>query len=251
MAKIQRCFGISDGDAAARLKQARSNPRHHKALVFPIFPGQVSAMPDAHQFSLGVVILAAGFSTRMGRPKQLLPWGSSTILGHLVKTWTNLGSQQVTVVCQRLDVAIQSELDRVELPRKNRIFNPDPARGMFSSILCAAQWPTWDAALTHWALVLGDQPHLTQETLQRLIGAAHSQPDKICQPARNGHARHPVILPKSIFQNIASTRAATLKDFLAAHSSELNLIEMDDPGLDLDVDTHQEYLTALKQSLKT
>ena len=208
-------------------------------------------MPVTSQFSLGVVILAAGYSTRMGRPKQLLPWGGSTILGHLVKTWTNLGSQQVAVVCQGPDVAIQSELDRVELPRKNRISNPDPARGMFSSILCAAQWPSWDASLTHWALVLGDQPHLAQETLQQLLATARSQPGKICQPARGGHARHPVILPKGIFQKLASTRATTLKDFLAAHSSVVNLIEMDDPGLDVDLDTHQDYLTALRQSLNS
>ena len=49
----------------------------------------------------------------------------------------------------------------------------------------------------------GDQPHLIQETLQRLIGIARSQPDKICQPARRGR---PASSFSRHFPKIASTR---------------------------------------------
>ncbi len=47
---------------------------------------------------LGVVILGAGASSRMGRPKLLLPWGATTIVGHLLEQWQTLGAAQIAVV---------------------------------------------------------------------------------------------------------------------------------------------------------
>src|ERR1017187_5799849 len=143
-------------------------------------------------FSLGVVILAAGRSARMGKPKLLLPWGTTSVLGHLIEEWRALHARQIAVVCATGDPAIQAEMDRLGFPAQNRIINPNPQRGMFSSIQCAAQWPGWQAALTHWAIVLGDQPHLRPQTLRRVLDFSSAHPTKVCQPARRGHGRHPV-----------------------------------------------------------
>ena len=49
-------------------------------------------------FRLGAVILAAGRSLRMGRPKLLLPWGETSVLGHLLNQWRQVGAAQVAVV---------------------------------------------------------------------------------------------------------------------------------------------------------
>src|SRR5689334_5757311 len=87
-------------------------------------------------YSLAVVILAAGRSSRMGQPKLLLPWGNTTILGHLVGQWTFLGAKQIAVVCRLDDAAMNAELNRLNFPERSRIVNPDPERGMFSSIQC-------------------------------------------------------------------------------------------------------------------
>ena len=122
-------------------------------------------LPTNRAFFLGVVLLAAGRSTRMGKPKLLLPWGRTSVLGHLIKQWKALGAKQIAVVCAPDDGAMRVELDRLGFPVQDRIINPAPDRGMFSSIQCAAQWSGWQAALTHWAIVLGDQPHQ--------IGRAH------------------------------------------------------------------------------
>jgi molybdenum cofactor cytidylyltransferase len=192
-------------------------------------------------FSLGVVILAAGRSARMGKPKLLLPWGATSVLGHLIKQWQTLCATQVAVVCAPGHQAIHAELDRLRFPAENRIANPAPDRGMFSSIQCAAQWPGWQPALTHWALVLGDQPHLQPPTLRRLLDFSARHPAKVCQPARRGHGRHPVLLPRAVFRQLAKAPAATLKDFLAANPRRLALCELDDPGLDLDIDRPEDY----------
>src|SRR5258706_9753083 len=93
--------------------------------------------------SIGVIILAAGRSRRMGRPKLLLPWGSTTVLGHLLRQWEQLGVREIGVVCAADAPGLHDELNWPGFPPTNLIVNPDPDRGMFSSIQCAAAWPAW------------------------------------------------------------------------------------------------------------
>jgi len=196
-------------------------------------------------FSFGVVILAAGRSSRMGRPKLLLPWGKTSVLDHLIKQWRALRAKQIAVVCAPGSRAIGAELDRLGFPARNRIINPAPQRGMFSSIQCAAQWPGWQARLTHWTIVLGDQPHLQRQTLRQALDFSAAHPARVCQPARRGHGRHPVLLPKSIFRQLAGSTARTLKGFLTARRRQVALCELDDPGLDLDLDRPEDYERAV------
>ena len=194
--------------------------------------------------SVGVVLLAAGSSRRMERPKLLLPWGDTSIIGQQVRTWQNLGAGQVAIVLAG-DSALAKELDRINFAATNRISNPVPHEGMFSSIRCAARWTGWKVALTHWAITLGDQPHLRVETLQSLLACAATQPSKISQPLCHGHFRHPVILPEAIFARLASTEAATLKNFLVSAPEGIAGCQTDDPGLDQDIDTPADYQRAL------
>jgi len=195
-------------------------------------------------YSLGVVILAAGRSSRMGQPKLLLPWGESSILGHLIHQWQLLGAKQITVVCGPNDRGIQTELTRLNFPQASRIVNPNPECGMFSSIQCAAGWHGWQQALTHWAIVLGDQPHLRLETLRAIIDFSTGHPDKVCQPRKDGHRYHPVVLPRKVFEQLRSSSAANLKEFLA--SCETAYCEMTDAGLELDIDRPEDYQKALE-----
>ncbi len=166
---------------------------------------------------LGVIILAAGRSTRMGRPKMLLPWNRSTILGHLLATWSTLPVVQCAVVCALDDRLMSQELDRLDFPKDQRILNPEPELEMRHSIRYAVRWDGWNPSLTHWVIVLGDQPHLSVEMLTRLLEQAEAQPRFIWQPRFNGKAGHPVILPKLSFQQLGSDQDTTLKEFLRRH----------------------------------
>jgi molybdenum cofactor cytidylyltransferase len=200
-------------------------------------------------FSLGAVLLAAGRSRRMGRPKLLLPWHGATVLGHLVAQWQGAGVAQIAVVGAAGDRAIEVELDRLAFPAAHRIFNPAPERGMFSSIQCAAQWPGWGSALTHFAIVLGDQPHLRPATLHALLRFSAAHPAKVSQPSRAGRPRHPVVLPRTAFLDLAQSPARHLKQFLASFHPAT--CELDDPGLDLDLDSPADYEKAMASDLLT
>lgn len=203
-------------------------------------------MKEQRAIVCGVVILAAGASVRMGRPKMLLPWGATSVLGHLIGQWQALGAEQTAVVCAAGDLSVPEELRRIGFLMDNCIINPTPESGMFSSIQSAARWPGWKPNLTHWIILLGDQPHLRPETLRTLLEFAAAQPERICQPSRGGRPRHPVVLPAATFAQLKDASPQTLKQFLQTRSDNPALCEMDDHGLDMDIDQPADYEKALQ-----
>lgn len=196
--------------------------------------------------NLGVIILGAGASSRMGQPKLLLPWGDTTVIGHILAQWRELGARQITVVHRPDEVALAEEMDRLGFPGADRIANPRPERGMFSSILCAARWTGWrkEKEIAAWAIALGDQPHLQTATLRTLLECSAQNPDAICQPEFGGHGRHPVLLSRRAFRELRGTRARTLKAFLKQTSCPLVKRSIEDSGLALDLDTPEDYKQA-------
>ena len=194
--------------------------------------------------AFGVVILGAGASSRMGQPKLLLPWRDTTVIGHLFKQWRELGAAQIGIVLRPHDAPLAAELDRLGFPRADRIENPQPERGMFSSILCAANWPGWKQEIATWVIVLGDQPHLRPETLRQLLEFHFANANAVCQLEFDGHARHPVLLPRRTFKELAASHTETLKDFLKQTSIRCLRCTADDPGLALDLDAPEDYQRA-------
>jgi len=183
----------------------------------------------------------------MGTPKMLLPWGKTSVLGHLIAQWQKLGSVQTCVVLASGSQPLAQEIGRLDFPPGNCIYNPAPQLGMFSSIRCAARWAGWRSDLTHWAIILGDQPHLPIDLLRALLLFAAAHPAKICQPGHQGRARHPVLLPRLAFDQLAHSTHGTLKGFLNDLSANVALCEMDDDALDLDLDTPADYEQAKRR----
>jgi molybdenum cofactor cytidylyltransferase len=200
---------------------------------------------NEQRMSLGVIILAAGASRRMGKPKLLLPWEDTSILGHLIGQWQKAEAEQITVVAAAGDEPLEQELRRLKFPEGNRIPNPTPELGMFSSIRCAARWPGWRRNLRHWVIVLGDQPHLSIETLMALLRVGATNPQRVCQLSRQGHPRHPVLLPHAAFKKLGLSKHRTLKEFLESVPSDVVLQESKDEGLDLDIDHPADYERAI------
>ncbi|HEX5398383.1 MAG TPA: NTP transferase domain-containing protein, partial [Verrucomicrobiae bacterium] len=131
-----------------------------------------------------------------------------------------------------------------EFPARNRIENPQPERGMFSSLICAANWSGWNEKISSWAVALGDQPHLRSDTLRPLLEFHAAHADAVCQPQFGDHARHPVILPRAAFAQLKNTRAETLKEFLKLVACSKARVAVNDAGLALDLDTPEDYRQA-------
>jgi molybdenum cofactor cytidylyltransferase len=205
----------------------------------PQLKTQNSKLKTAPAF--GVVILGAGASSRMGRPKLLLPWRGTTVIGAILRQWRDLGARQIAVVHRPGDATLFAELDRLDFPAEDRIENPQPERGMFSSVVCAANWSGWKNQIASWAVALGDQPHLNPDTLRRLLEFSAQNAGAVCQPEFGGHTRHPVILPRAAFAELKCTRTATLSDFLKQIALPRVQCSVADAGLPLDMDTPDDY----------
>ncbi len=199
-----------------------------------------SSQPAAAS-QLGVVILGAGRSSRMGRPKLLLPWRESTVIGAILSQWRSLQPAQITMVSRPDDEAIAQELRRLDFPIQNLIVNPHADLGMFSSIQAAARWTGWFPGLTGCVIVLGDQPHLRTDTLHSILLCHLQHPDAICQPIHESRSGHPVLLPRWAVDRLKTTSLATLKDFMNQHSTTIKQCPVSDVGLTLDMDTFEDY----------
>jgi molybdenum cofactor cytidylyltransferase len=191
--------------------------------------------------AFGVVILAAGASTRMGRCKLLLPWGEKTILAHLLDQWRRAGATQVAPVIDPSNQPLRNALEDAGFSPLDWIENPSPQLGMFSSLQEASRWTGWHLTLTHWIISLGDQPHIQISTLRLLFDAARKNPRRICQPALHGHAAHPIVLPATNFRELAQNDVANLGTYVRMREPIRLRVPVEDGGVSKDLDTAEDY----------
>jgi len=192
-------------------------------------------------FAFGVVILAAGASTRMGTCKLLLPWGEKTILIHLLDQWRSAGAAQIAPVIDPSNEPLRKALRHAGLSPSDLIENPSPQLGMFSSLQAASRWRGWLSTLTHWVIALGDQPYIQISTLRLLLDAARENPTHICQPALNGHTAHPIILPASNFRELAQNDIPNLRTYIRTREALRLRVIVEDTGVSGDLDTPEDY----------
>ena len=138
------------------------------------------------------VILAAGDSRRMGRPKALLPLGRKTFLQHIMDCHLTLGTDP-WVVLGRQHRQIRSRLD---LAGAHVLVNPDPDRGPLSSLILALETlDGYDGALVHPV----DHPLVANSTLHALLRRHFRSPACILIPRHRGKRGHPVLFPQRFF----------------------------------------------------
>ena len=76
----------------------------------------------------GVVILGAGASKRMGKPKLTLPWRGSTVIDGIAQQWRELDATQLVIVVSKDSDELRAALDDIGFAESHRILNPDPER---------------------------------------------------------------------------------------------------------------------------
>jgi molybdenum cofactor cytidylyltransferase len=189
----------------------------------------------------GVVILAAGASTRMGSCKLLLPWGDKTILTHLLEQWRSAGVAQIAPVIDPSNQVLLKALADAGFSSSDWIENPSPQMGMFSSLQEASRWTGWLPTLTHRIISLGDQPHIQISTLCLLLDAARKNPTCICQPSLHGNAAHPIVLPARSFRELAQSEMADLRAYIRTREAFRLRLAVEDPGVCQDLNTPEEY----------
>lgn len=183
------------------------------------------------------VVTAAGSAERFGGKKLLTPIDGEPLLDHTVRALLEGGVSEVIVVVGR-DARGELERDVNTLldPRVRPVENPDPSRGMFSSIQRGVAEAQGDAIL----VMPGDMPFVSTDTVRAVIAAFEKKP-AIVSPRYGGKRGHPVALPISLRDEIRTADAhMTLHDVIHAHTDMRVDVDVDDPGINRDVDRPED-----------
>jgi molybdenum cofactor cytidylyltransferase len=183
------------------------------------------------------VILAAGESSRIGRPKPFLEIGDHTFVEVIVERLRTAGIHNVVAVFNH---AHRDQLKEISLPDCSCLINTRPDLGQLYSFQIAlrALPPETRAAL----LCLVDHPCVRTETYQLLAAESAESPEKILIPTFRGRKGHPVIFPRLLFQELLHTPLGLgAHAVVQEHSDLVLLLPVRDEGVVQDIDTPQDY----------
>lgn len=182
------------------------------------------------------VILAAGTASRMGRTKQLLPWGDTTVLGQTIRSAAASLASAVWVVTGH---AAEEVAAMARSAAARPLHNPDYATGeMISSLQTAvAQLPDDVAAVV---VMLADQPMVATAVVDRLIAAFWQGQGDIVAPVFEGKRGNPVLIGRRHFAELlALPPGSAPRDLLRRHP--VALVPVDSDSVLRDLDDPQSY----------
>lgn len=192
-------------------------------------------------FVIPAIVLAAGRSSRMGRPKATLPVNDGhTFLTRIVRTFLDSGVDDVIVVVGHDADAIAASFSESGLPARF-VVNREYDRGQLSSLLAGLNVidrPGVAAVL----MTLVDVPLVSSSTVRAVIDAYRRTGVPIVRPTSGDRHGHPLLIDRSVF---AALRAADFtsgaKPVVRAYASAIGDIPIEDEGAFTDIDTEEEY----------
>ncbi len=186
------------------------------------------------------VVLAAGESRRMGRPKLLLPFGQSTIIETVVQ---NLMESSLDGILAVLGHRWPDFLDKLKNYAVETTVNPHYKNGMLSSVQWGFQHLPAEAKAA--LVVLGDQPGISPRTVDTVIHAYKSAHRGIVLPVHAGSAGHPLLIDLRFRRQVqALDPAVGLRGLLALHPQEILRVEIEALSILQDIDNEQDYRKA-------
>jgi molybdenum cofactor cytidylyltransferase len=199
--------------------------------------------------SVAAVILAAGESRRMGRPKALLEVPGSDPPETFLDRWIRLlaaHAAPVIVVLGGHAEAVRSGSARAS--QVTFVVNERFQEGMLSSLQCGLRAVPAEAAGTIFTPV--DFPQVSPGTVAGVLAAFwRDDTFRLAIPRHQGRRGHPVCVPRRLFPEFLDLPAgAQPREVIHRHAAEACYVDVDDPGILRDVDDPEAYrsLAALK-----
>lgn len=189
---------------------------------------------------IAAVLLAAGESRRMGRPKLALPWGNGgSLISQVAERFLMAGADPVLVITGGDREAVERAL--AGSPARC-LFNPDYRRGgMLSSIRVGLRH--LEAADAEAALLApADLPYLTVKTIAALIARRHETGADLIAPSYRMRRGHPALIGRPVWREVLELpEGVSLRDFLNRPGQRIDYVLVEDPGVVRDVDTPEDY----------
>ena len=184
----------------------------------------------------GIIILAAGNSSRLGRPKQLLPYRGKTLLTHVITEALVAGLRTVVVTgAFYAEVSASIREQPVDI-----IFNPAWEEGMASGIVSGLSnmlllLPDVDAVI----IAVCDQPFISSALLLELVGTFNTSGKGIVASAYADSVGAPVLFGRPYFKRLLELSGREgAKKLVRQHPDDLVLVDF--PEGDRDIDTEED-----------
>ena len=187
------------------------------------------------------IILAAGYSSRMGSFKPLLSLGKGTIIEGVIALFRASGIDDIRVVAGHNKEALLPVLKHQAV---TPVENPDFHQGMFSSVQAGVSGlsPETDA----FFIMPGDIPLVQPATIQCLMARYEETPNCIIRPVYEGKKGHPPLIPYSLAETILNYRGnGGLREILKQRQSLASDIEVPDPNILVDMDRTEDFSLAM------
>jgi molybdenum cofactor cytidylyltransferase len=182
---------------------------------------------------IAAIVLAAGKSERMGRPKALLPFRGTTFLENILNSISRSSIRQTVVVAGHHRDEIAASIHLPDL-----VFNPDYEQGMITSFQAGIR--ALPAEALGAVLFLVDHPLVEPSTIDSLI--AGFAPGRIVLPVFEGRRGHPVLFAAEVLQEILALPASQGANIVVRKDpSRIVEVPVDAPGILVDIDTPEQF----------
>jgi molybdenum cofactor cytidylyltransferase len=189
------------------------------------------------------VVLAAGESARMGRPKALLTIGSETFLQRAVGTLYAAGCDRVHVVTGPDAGWADGAMAGLDV---DLVANPVPGSEQIDSLRLVLQRLPGEVSAV--VVLPVDLPLVTPATVRLLIETYRGEPAPLLLPFHGAVAGHPVLLGRALFAEILATVLDEgLRSLILGRTQELREVKVVDPGILIDIDTPDDYRRYIQQ----
>jgi molybdenum cofactor cytidylyltransferase len=176
----------------------------------------------------------------MGQPKQLLPLGNKPVIRHCLDNLAAAEIQDIVVVLSQRGSEILNSMK--DFPVKI-VFNENPESEMAESVRIGLR--TLADSSTGVLVHLCDHPLVSAKTLNSMVQCYLETPDKIIVPLYKVKRGHPSLFPRHIIEEIFE--GGTLRDIVNRDSNRIRLLDVQDEGIILDMDTKKDYDKVLKK----
>ena len=193
---------------------------------------------------IAAVVLSAGESSRMGRPKALLLIDGQTFIERIVDALKKTPVGKAFVVLGHNAAELKVRIAQLPI---QILINPDYKLGQLSSLQVAVRNlqsdPHCDGMLVH----LVDHPYLESSLVDEMIRRFYESKKLIVVPIRRGKRGHPVIFSRKLFDELLSAPLDQgAKAVVNAHRDETLEMETDEEGVTVDIDTPELYRQHVK-----
>lgn len=187
------------------------------------------------------IVLAAGRSTRLGRPKQLLDLGGRPLLRRTLDNALASSLDQVLLVLGHRADEIAAALG--DHPAR-AIVNPEYAEGQATSVVAGVAALPSD--IVGAMLLLGDQPGITPEIIDALLAAWRATPGPIAAPVYGGTIGNPILFRRDLFPDLLRlTGDRGARAIVRARSDDVLRVPVPKESPPPDVDTEEDYAALL------